>query len=388
MVAIYLFHRALRLHDNCGLQEALRNDIVLPVFCVDPRQVLPQKNPYFSPFALGFMLQSLEDLRSQLRSKKSDLLLLFGEPHKLIPLLVEKKKITKIYVNEDYTPFARKRIQELRTACPTVDIIEVPDYLLFDPNKVRTRAGTAHRVYTVFRNNVEKRKVDHPQTLSVKHGFLSQAQLKPLQNPSAWRILKKYSQYAPLYTPGGRTEALRRLAILPQTQERYATCRNYLSYRTSNLSAYIKFGCISIREAWYGMGKIKNPSGREMRRELIWREFFYHYYIAYPEELEWNKKYPEAKVDTQAHPIVKRCFQDLDQTGFLHNRGRMILAHDLLHRQKIYWKSGDRMYAKRLVDYDPLVNIGNWKWIVKQPTFKHLIPRVQAEKWDKECPKN
>lgn len=264
-----------------------------------------------------------------------------------------------------------------------MDIIEVPDYLLFDPEKVRTKGGTAHRVYTVFRNDVERRKVELPKKLSLKkHAFVSSIPNKQ----AGWRLLRKYSKYSPLYTPGGRTEALRRLKILPNTQKEYATCRNYLSYRTSNLSAYIKFGCISIREAWYGMGKIQNPSGRDMKRELIWREFFYHYYIAYPEELEWNKKYPEAKVNISAHSIVKKCFQDLDNTGYLHNRGRMILAHDLLHRQKIYWKSGDKLYARRLVDYDPIVNIGNWKWIVKQPSFKHLIPRVQAEKWDKECP--
>lgn len=384
MVAIYLFHRALRLDDNRGLQVALDQDVVLPVFCVDPRQAHPKKNPYFSPYALGFMLQSLEDLREQLRSYHSDLLLLLGEPHLVLPKLVAKMKVTRIYMNKDYTPFARKRVEEIKKSCPTVEIIEVPDYLLFDPEKVRTRGGTAHRVYTVFRNDVERRKIEMPKKLSLKkHSFVSKIPHKQ----AGWRLLRKYSKYAPLYTPGGRTEALRRLKILPTTQKEYATCRNYLSYRTSNLSAYIKFGCISIREAWYGMGKIKNPSGRDMKRELIWREFFYHYYIAYPEELEWNKKYPEAKVNTSAHPIVKKCFQDLDQTGFLHNRGRMILAHDLLHRQKIYWKSGDRMYAKRLVDYDPFVNIGNWKWIVKQPAFKHLIPRVQAEKWDKECPK-
>ena len=387
MVAIYLFNRALRLHDNICILEALRRSIVLPLFCVDPRQASPKKNPYFSPYALGFMLQSLEDLQEDLRSNyRSDLLLLLGEPHIILPKLISRLDVTHVYLNEDYTPFARKRVEEIRKACPGVEVVEVADHLLFDPKKVRTKAGTAHRVYTVFRNDTEKRKVDEPKKLSLKNGFLSTKQINDFQKGTGWSLLRKHSKYAPLYTPGGRKEGLRRLKNLPITQEKYAMCRNYLKYRTSNLSAYIKFGCISIREAWYGMGKIRNKtSGRDIKGELIWREFFYHYYIAYPEELGWKEKYPEAKVDAKAHPIVQKCYQDLDQTGFLHNRGRMILAHDLLHRQKIYWKSGDKMYAKRLVDYDPIVNIGNWRWIVKQPPFKHLIPRVQAEKWDRDC---
>lgn len=114
MVAIYLFHRALRLDDNRGLQLAVDQDVVLPVFCVDPRQALPKKNPYFSPYALGFMLQSLEDIREQLQVNHSDLLLLLGEPHIVLPKLVAKMKVTRIYMNQDYTPFARKRVEEIK----------------------------------------------------------------------------------------------------------------------------------------------------------------------------------------------------------------------------------------------------------------------------------
>ena len=109
-------------------------------------------------------------------------------------------------------------------------------------------------------------------------------------------------------------------------------------------------------------------------------------YIYFPELLEWDKNPPEVILDKKAPEIVKACYNQLNSTGFLHNRGRMILANYLLHNKKKYWKACDKMYAQRLVDYDPLVNIGNWLWIKKQPNFKWLKPEVQYKKWDKGCP--
>lgn len=109
-------------------------------------------------------------------------------------------------------------------------------------------------------------------------------------------------------------------------------------------------------------------------------------YIDFPELLEWDKNPEEVKLDEKAPDIVKACYQQLDKTGYLHNRGRMILANYLLHNKKKYWKSCDKLYARRLVDYDPFVNIGNWLWINKQPKFRWLKPEVQYNKWDKSCP--
>ena len=143
---------------------------------------------------------------------------------------------------------------------------------------------------------------------------------------------------------------------------------------------------MSIREVWEAFGKISDKSSKLLKKQLLWREFYYHYYIDFPESLEWDKKAPEAKLNSKAPDIVKACYNQLNETGFLHNRGRMILAHYLLHSQKIYWKSCDKMYATRLVDYDPIVNIGNWNFIKKQPKFKWLKPEVQYKKWDKGCP--
>ena len=380
--SIYLFQRALRLDDNLGLIKCLQeSDKVFPVFCVDPRQAVPKNNSFFSAFALGFMLQSLKDLDKQLKDIGSNLHIIYGEPHKILPSIIKKYKIDKLYLNEDYTPFAKKRAKELNDI---IDIEEVEDYLLFSPGEIVTGTGRAYRVFTPFLRATKGKRVLGPIKLSKT--FSKRLLKTTVTNKKPWNILEKNSKFSEYYVPGGREEALKRLKHLNQTQKHYDKCRNYLNYNTTNLSAYIKFGCVSIREVWEAFGKVSGKSGIELKRQLVWREYYSQYYYDFPERLEWNKNPAEAKLDAKAPDIVKACYNQLDKTGFLHNRGRMILANYLLHTQKAYWKSCDKMYAKRLVDYDPLVNAGNWLFINKQPKFKWLKPEVQERKWNKGCP--
>ena len=108
-------------------------------------------------------------------------------------------------------------------------------------------------------------------------------------------------------------------------------------------------------------------------------------YIGFPEKLEWDKNPKEVKLYKNSPDIVKACYNQLDKTGYLHNRGRMILANYLIHNQKEYWKSCDKLYARRLVDYDPIVNIGNWLTINRLPKFKVMKPDVQYRKFDRSC---
>ena len=278
MNSIYLFQRALRLDDNIGLIECLKNsDKVYPVFCVDPRQAEPTQNSYFSPFALGFMYQSLLDLNEQLKKNSSKLYILYGEPHKVLQKLIKKHHIKQIYINKDYTPFAQKRTQELSKIC---EVVEIEDYLLFSPGSIVTSSGKAYRVYTHFLKETEGKKVNKP--IPVSSTLLKNLAKHTFPEKKAWNVLEKNSKYSLYYKPGGRTEALTRLKTLDKTQKHYSTCRDYLTYKTTNLSAYIKFGCISIREVWEAFGNIPGESGKNLKRQLIWREFYYHMYISFP----------------------------------------------------------------------------------------------------------
>ena len=329
------------------------------------------------------MLQSLQDLNNQLKKYGKKLCILYGEPQIVLKSLIQKHKINNIYMNKDYTPFARQRATELQEIC---NIIEIEDYLLFPEGSIKTTSGKAYRVYTPFLRVVERKQVKKP--IKIQNSLEKIVNIN--SDKKALDTLNKYSKTLTnsLHFPGGRQEALNKLNNLIITQKNYDKCRDYLTYNTTNLSAYIKFGCVSVREVWEAFGKISDKSSKLLKKQLLWREFYYHCYIDFPESLEWDKQLPEAKLDSTAPDIVKACYNQLNETGFLHNRGRMILAHYLVHYKKIYWKSCDKMYATRLVDYDPFVNIGNWNFIKKQPKFKWLKPEVQYKKWDKGCTDN
>lgn len=377
--SVYLFQRALRLTDNLGLLECLKKSTkVYPLFCVDPRQAVVKNNSYASKFSIGFMYQSLKDLDKELKKHKSNLGILYGEPHKILKEFVKKNDIKNIYINRDYTPFAIQRVKELKKVC---NVIEVNDYLLFNLNDMKNKSGKAYKVYTPFMKIAERKTVDKPVNIS---NILLKKLCETEFNKKSWNILENNLKFSDI--KGGRENALKILKNINETQKNYDKCRDYLNYKTSHLSAYIKFGCISIREAWKAFSEIKGDSGKNLKRQLIWREFYYHMYIEYPELLEWDKNPEEIKLDEKAPDIVKACFQQLDKTGYLHNRGRMILANYLLHNKKKYWKSCDKLYARRLVDYDPFVNIGNWLTINRLPKFKVMKPEVQYKKWDKSCP--
>jgi len=384
MTSIYLFQRALRLHDNLGLIKCLKeSDNVLLVFCVDPRQAVKSKNKYFSHYSLGFMLESLIDLKNSISLQGSHLHVLYGQPHIVLKSIVKFNNIKSIYINKDYTPFAVKRTKELSKLCK---VIQVDDYLMYPLNKTLNKQFKPYKVYTPFKKVALTLKVDKV-TENTDFKKLSSAKLinkKLFDNlkdnqMKAWEILNKYAKYSEFYRPGGRNEALKRLIEIKKEQKHYDKNRNNLMYKTTNLSAYIKYGCVSIREVFRAFKG--NPA---LVDQLIWREFYYHYYSFY-DELEWNKKPKEIKTNNiikKAPDIVKACVFQLENTGFLHNRGRMILAHYMLHELNYYWKDCDKYYANRLVDYDPIVNIGNWLWIVKQPKFKWLNFDIQQKKWD------
>ena len=383
--SIYLFQRALRIDDNLGLIQCLKESTnVYPVFCVDPRQATPDKNKYMSTFALGFMLQSLDDLQLQLKKVGSSLSILYGEPQIILKEFIEKYDIQCIYINRDYTPFAKTRAEELKLL---TSVKEVDDYLLITPGNIVNKSGVPYQVYTPFMKHFEKIKNQILTPTNIKKNQWSKLKKIGMDNSKPLNVLKKNSKYSIDYNPAGRTEALKRLKNLNSSAANYNKCRDYLLYKTTNLSAYIKFGCISIREAWRAFDKIPGESGTMLKRQLIWREFYYHIYNTYPEKLEWDKDIDEVKLDKDAPDIVKACYNQLDTTGYLHNRGRMILAHYLMNHKKQYWKSCDKLYARRLVDYDPIVNSGNHLWILKQPKFKWLKPETQYKKFDSICPK-
>jgi len=394
-IGAFLFHRSLRLDDNRGLLAALEGcDSVVPIFCVDPRQADPEKNPYHSLFALNFMTQSLQDLREVLQGHGSDLLVPFGEPHVVLPKLMAKLGVTHVVWNEDYTPFAIARSKDIHEAMKAEGITteEVLDVVLHPPGSVKTQDGGVFKVFTPFYDAAMPRRVSEPIPFNAKHAAKLTKRLKTLDTGMQF-LVSQTKGVIPTSAVGfgGRSEALGRLHASVKTQDSYHNSRDYLLYNTSHMSAAIQFGCVSIREAWYTWGgkgsSINRAAGTELRRELIWREFFTHMSWAYPAMLEWNYKPKKAIVlDKKAPTLVRACYHELVETGWLHNRGRMILAGYLVHQQKVYWKDGAAFFARHEVDYAPMINDQSWLRESKLPSFRQLKPERQQEKFDGPSP--
>jgi len=202
---------------------------------------------------------------------------------------------------------------------------------------------------------------------------------------------------------GGRTEGLLRLKNAAKTQESYETERDTLTYNTTFLSAYIKFGCVSIREVYHTFARaFGKKSG--IIRELIWRDFFAHVLFHYPEvmnqsyqpryrSLKWRKSesdFDAWKSGNTGFPVVDAGMRQLNQTGYMHNRVRMIVASFLVKVLLLDWRLGERYFAEKLTDYDIASNNGNWQGISgtgvdMKPYFRDMNPWIQSAKFDKNA---
>jgi deoxyribodipyrimidine photo-lyase len=393
--SLFIFRRDLRLHDNTGLLEALRlSGQVIPCFIFDPRQIEP--HPYQSKPGLQFMLQSIDDLQQQLREVGGKLALYHALPEQVVKQLAERQQIQAVFINRDYTPFSRLRDEELAAMCKQLGIAlhVLPDILLNEPERAVKNDNTPYKVFTAFYNHARQIPVALPQAL-VKQNFLSTDSgftIDQLGLPKAEPAIK-----------GGRNQAL---AILDRLGD-YADYKNTRDFpaldATSKLSAHLKFGTCSVREVYYAVTE-RLGSEHPLLRQLYWRDFFTHIAYHFPHvfgraflekfaDLHWdnNPDYFQAWCDGKTgFPIVDAGMRELNATGYMHNRVRMITASFLVKDLHIDWRWGERYFAQHLIDYDPCVNNGNWQWAAStgcdaQPYFRIFNPWLQQLKFDPDC---
>ena len=371
---VFLFHRDLRVQDNLALLELAKQGPVTCIFIFTPSQIKTQQNPFFSPRAFQFMCESLEELRQELRQKGGDLYTFYGETMTVLKSL----DMRRIAFNLDYTPYARRRIDDILDYCllKNIECITAEDYLLAPMGTFLKPDKTPYVVYTSFKNAALKHTVAKPQSSKIDFATM------------------KHTNYVPSYEKhdqikGGRTEALKLT---------HFTYQHDMFTPTTRLSAYIKFGCLSIREA-YGAN-----SSAEYHQQLIWREFFYYITCYFPKvidtssnfknEIHWNKN--QAAFDKwckgeTGFPIVDAAMRQLNETGYMHNRGRLITANFLTRLLGIDWRQGEQYYATHLIDYDPAVNNGNWQWVAgtgvdRAPYSQRIFnPWIQSAKFDPQA---
>ncbi len=395
--SLFIFRRDLRLEDNTGLIFALQfSEEVIPAFIFTPEQI--EKNRFRSDHCLKFMIESLIDLENQLKEKGGKLFLFKDEPENVVSQCINKLNIEALIVNRDYTPYSRQRDKKLEKVCKAANIefYSFDDALLHSPEETLKKDGKPYTVFTPFFRNASKHKVLPPVQNRCKNYF--HGSIPFAENKSVYPKLTLENGLV-----GGRSEALKILKKIGSFTQ-YGKLRDFPAeeYSTS-LSPYLKFTVCSPREVYVAI--CRNLSAHhELIRSLYWRDFFTSIAFNFPyvfkgafntkyDQLEWSddrKAFQRWCDGSTGFPIVDAGMREMNETGFMHNRVRMIAASFLIKDLHIDWRWGEKYFAQTLIDYDPAVNNGNWQWVAStgcdaQPYFRIFNPWNQQKKFDPEC---
>ena len=390
--SIFIFRRDFRLYDNIGLIELMKlSHKVIPVFIFTPEQIV--NNPYKSDNAIQFMVESLKDLEKEIGFMNY----FMGKQDDIIEYLIKNDSdIQCVAINRDWTPYARKRDSEIEIVCSKyeVNFFKYEDYTLHKMGTLLKDDRTPYKVYSPFFKFAFKKKVTKP----VSYNDFNFINLNKKVN-----INKYYKKNKNLIVKGGRKNALK---ILKNTKDfnQYSNKRNDLTYETTHLSAYIKFGCVSIREVYHTFKKNLSDSN-QLFNQLYWKEFYVYIanYIPHVlqnksmkleyDKIKWvnDKKIFKKWCDGQTgFPIVDAGMRELNHTGYMHNRSRLITSGFLVKLAMVDWRWGEKYFATQLTDYDPAQNNGGWQWSSgsgadSQPYFRILSPISQSQRFDPDC---
>lgn len=394
--SIFIFRRDLRLDDNTGLIKCLEmSKSVIPLFIFTNEQIL--HNDYKSNKCVKFMVNSLDDLSAQLAKKKAKLNYFYGDNIKVIQKILGSNNIDAIFVNQDYTPYSTERDKLIMDLCNDNNIAfnSYEDILLNPINSIQNGSGSIFVKFTPYFNRAKSIPINKP----TKNKYTNYSKLAKVST----KKFKLYDDENLEIEPGrkGGVKILKNISL----HKDYNTDRNKLCQSTTNLSAYIKFGCLSIREVYYIIRQelgVKN----DLIKQLYWRDFYYNIAYSHPEvfsnkgalkpiynNIKWEsnkamaKKWMEGKT---GFPIVDAGMIEMNTTGFMHNRARLIVASFLVKLMLVNWKVGEKYFAQKLVDYDPCVNNGNWQWVAgsgadAQPYFRIFNPWAQSKTHDPDC---
>jgi len=384
-LSVFWFRRDLRLDDNIGLYNALRSEYeVLPLFIFDTEIIseLPQNDS-----RITFIHKCLQELNKELKNYNSSILILKGKPIDVWKDLINKYQISEIHTNKDYEPYAITRDNEIKKLANQkgISFNLYKDQVIFEENEILKADNTPYTVFTPYKN--KWRSVFSSIKLSENTEINSNKFTKLLNEfPSINQIGFSYSNI--------------KVKDFDLTKiKNYASTRDIPSIEgTTNLSPHLRFGTVSIRKL------VKEYIDNEVFiNELIWREFFMQILFHFPQvvdqnfklkynAIEWRnneqefEKWCEGKT---GYPIVDAGMRELNQTGYMHNRVRMITAGFLCKHLLIDWRWGEAYFAQKLLDYELSANNGNWQWASgtgcdAAPYFRIFNPYTQAKKFDPE----
>lgn len=390
-MVLFWHRRDLRIEDNAGLYKALKNEeVVQPIFIFDPEilEELPEDDQ-----RVLFIHREIEKIKGEYQEKGGDLWVYHGNPETVFKQLLEECEISKVYTNRDYEPYAKdrdKRIDKL-LGDQNVEFKGAKDHVIFEKNEVLKDDGTPYRVFTPYmktwKHHLQEKhlksyptkeyinnlhQVDSKQTLISlqKMGFKDEQKVEfPAREPDEERI-KEYHEKRDIPSIKG----------------------------TTRMSLHLRFGTVSIRTL-----ARKAKQNEKYLNELIWRDFYqmiiYHFpnsaTDAFKEKYDnvpWINDEDQFKAWCEGktgYPIVDAGMRELNETGFMHNRIRMVVASFLTKHLLIDWRWGEAYFAEKLLDYELASNVGGWQWAASsgvdaQPYFRIFNPESQQKKFDKD----
>jgi deoxyribodipyrimidine photo-lyase len=390
-INLFWFRRDLRLDDNTGLYQALRAGLpVLPLFIFD-RNILDELDDP-ADRRVVFIYETVDKIRQELEEMGAALLVVYGRPEDVFTELLKTYPVNAVYTNRDYEPYARERDDRIASvlAGQKVGFLDFKDQVIFEREEISKDDHTAYSVFTPYARRWKKE--------------VSSAHFAPAPSRAALhRLLQQPPSPMPsLHEMGfsGTGEQFPARTIALPVIRRYEGTRNYPAIAgTTRLGVHLRYGTLSIRK----LVSIAFEQHETFLNELIWREFFMQMLWRQPrlvtescrpeyDEIAWRNNEGEFERwcnGTTGFPIVDGGMRELNETGFMHNRVRMITASFLVKHLLIDWRWGEAYFARKLLDYELASNIGNWQWVAgcgcdAAPYFRLFNPDMQAKKFDPE----
>ena len=388
---LFWFRRDLRFHDNAGFYNALIDaDEVLPAFVFDASILdkLPKDDG-----RVHFIHQHIAKMQKESEVHGSSMRVAKGNPLELIPQWSEEHYITAVYTNEDYEPYATARDEKIKTVLAEKGIAfkTFKDQVIFAPHEVLKKDGTPYRVYTPFSRVWMAKEAEQGLPEYPTKPLLSKLHKKALPRIPTIKALGFETPKHQAPTPNHNLSLM----------NAYDAVRNFPAIDgTSRLGIHLRFGTVSIRDM---VRKAKNSSNPTFLKELIWREFFMQILWHFPhtttasfkpqyDRIEWRNNETDFSKwceGNTGYPLVDAGMRELNQTGFMHNRVRMLVGSFLCKHLLIDWRWGEAYFAEKLLDYEQSSNVGNWQWVAgcgvdAAPYFRVFNPTEQVKKFDKE----
>ncbi len=388
-VTIFWFRRDLRLNDNHGLYQALNNsDSVLALFIFDT--LILNKLPEKKDKRVVYIYDILYKMNDILKENGSSLLTIHDTPKKAFEKIAKDFSVKEVYTNHDYEPYAIERDEAIKNflSKKNIPFHTFKDQVIFEKSEVMKPNGKPYTIFTPYSKTWKQKFNEKKIQAFPSENYLSHfVKIKPLKFPSLKELGFEKAD------PG-----IPELNIDEETIRYYDEHRNIPAFDgTSHASVYLRFGTISVRH----LVKLATKLNEKWLNELIWREFFMMilFHFPYIVNHSFNKKYDHIKwrnsekefdlwcKDETGYPIVDAGMRQLNESGIMHNRVRMIVASFLTKDLLIDWRWGEAYFAEKLLDYELSSNNGNWQWAAGSgcdaaPYFRIFNPSEQIKKFD------